>query len=112
RDRLPRRRDDVRPARRALGRHRGGAVRARAATRRPAPPPAPPHTRDTPPRPGTSPGHVALFFACAKTGVILLPLSWRLAAPELRFQLEDAEPALFLCEPEQADLAARSEERR
>ena len=29
---------------------------------------------------GNSPEHVALFFACAKAGVILLPLSWRLAA--------------------------------
>ena len=49
---------------------------------------------------------MALFFACAKTGVILLPLSWRLTAPELRYQLDDAEPALFLSEPEQAELAA------
>ena len=54
---------------------------------------------------GNSPEHVALFFACAKAGVILLPLSWRLAPAELRYQLEDAEPALFLAEPEQAALA-------
>jgi fatty-acyl-CoA synthase len=55
---------------------------------------------------GNSPEHVALFFACAKTGVILLPLSWRLAAVELRYQLDDAEPALFLAEPQQTELAA------
>ncbi|MGE5690159.1 MAG: acyl-CoA synthetase [Pseudomonadota bacterium] len=54
---------------------------------------------------GNSPEHVALFFACAKLGAILLPLSWRLSAPELRYQLDDAEPALFLAEPEQAALA-------
>jgi fatty-acyl-CoA synthase len=55
---------------------------------------------------GNSPEHVALFFACAKAGLILLPLSRRLSAPELRFQLDDAEPALLLAEPEQAELAA------
>ena len=54
---------------------------------------------------GNSPEHVALFFACAKLGAILLPLSWRLSAPELRYQLDDAEPALVLAEPEQAALA-------
>ena len=54
---------------------------------------------------GNSPEHVALFFACAKAGLILLPLSWRLSAGELRYQLDDAEPALFLAEPEQHALA-------
>jgi fatty-acyl-CoA synthase len=55
---------------------------------------------------GNSPEHVAIFFACAKSGLILTPLSWRLAAPELAYQLEDAEPALFLVEDEYSDLAA------
>jgi fatty-acyl-CoA synthase len=55
---------------------------------------------------GNSPEHVAVFFACAKLGLILLPLSWRLSAPELVYQLDDAEPALFLVEDEQAALAA------
>jgi len=32
---------------------------------------------------GNSPEHVAVFFACAKAGLILAPLSWRLAAAEL-----------------------------
>jgi fatty-acyl-CoA synthase len=54
---------------------------------------------------GNSPEHVAVFFACAKTGLILAPLSWRLAAPELAYQLDDAEPALFLVEQEQSALA-------
>jgi fatty-acyl-CoA synthase len=55
---------------------------------------------------GNSPEHVAVFFACAKAGLILAPLSWRLAAPELAYQLDDAEPALFLVEDEHAELAA------
>jgi fatty-acyl-CoA synthase len=55
---------------------------------------------------GNTPEHVAIFFACAKLGLILAPLSWRLAAPELAYQLADAEPAVFLAEDEYADLAA------
>jgi fatty-acyl-CoA synthase len=54
---------------------------------------------------GNSPEHVAVFFACAKLGLVLLPLSWRLTAPELAYQLGDAEPALFLVEDARADLA-------
>jgi fatty-acyl-CoA synthase len=54
---------------------------------------------------GNSPEHVAVFFACAKAGLILTPLSWRLAAPELAYQLEDAEPALFLVEDGHLPLA-------
>jgi fatty-acyl-CoA synthase len=54
---------------------------------------------------GNSPEHVAVFFACAKAGLILTPLSWRLAAAELAYQLEDSEPALFLVEDEHAALA-------
>ncbi len=54
---------------------------------------------------GNTPEHVAIFFACARLGLILAPLSWRLSAPELAYQLEDSEPALFLAEPEYAELA-------
>jgi fatty-acyl-CoA synthase len=54
---------------------------------------------------GNSPEHVAVFFACAKSGLILVPLSWRLAAAELEYQLADADPAVFLVEEEHAELA-------
>jgi fatty-acyl-CoA synthase len=54
---------------------------------------------------GNSPEHVIVFFACAKAGFMLLPLNWRLAAAELRFQLEDAEPSAFFAEDEHASLA-------
>jgi fatty-acyl-CoA synthase len=47
---------------------------------------------------GNSPEHVMVFFACARLGLILLPLSWRLSPAELRYQLDDAEPALSLVE--------------
>jgi fatty-acyl-CoA synthase len=47
---------------------------------------------------GSSPEHVEVFFACAKAGLVLLPLNWRLARPELEYQLDDAEPKLLLVE--------------
>jgi fatty-acyl-CoA synthase len=55
---------------------------------------------------GNSPEHVAVFFACAKAGFALAPLSWRLTAPELAYQLEDADAALFLVEDDYVELAA------
>jgi fatty-acyl-CoA synthase len=36
---------------------------------------------------------------------MLVPLNWRLAAPELRYQLEDSEPSVFFVEDERAELA-------
>ncbi len=54
---------------------------------------------------GNSPDHVAVFFACAKAGFVLVPISWRLAPAEVAYQLEDSEPSIFLVEDEQADLA-------
>jgi fatty-acyl-CoA synthase len=53
-----------------------------------------------------SPEHVAVFFACAKLGLVLLPLNWRLAPPELAYQLEHAEPSLLLAEREHERTAA------
>ena len=58
---------------------------------------------------GNSPDHVAILFGCAKAGLILLPLSWRLTAPELRYQLDDAEPALFIVEEPYEELAASTD---
>jgi fatty-acyl-CoA synthase len=55
---------------------------------------------------GNTPEHVMVLFACARLGLILLPLSWRLAAPELAYQLDDAEPSLVLVEDAYAELAA------
>jgi fatty-acyl-CoA synthase len=49
---------------------------------------------------GNSPEHVALFFACAKRGAILHPISWRLAPAEIAFQLDDAGSNRFVVEDE------------
>ena len=56
---------------------------------------------------GNSAEHVVLFFACARAGLVLVPLSWRLTAPELAAQLADAQPALF-CVEEEFDVTARA----
>jgi fatty-acyl-CoA synthase len=56
---------------------------------------------------GNSAEHVVLFFACARAGLVLVPLSWRLTAPELAAQLSDARPALF-CVEEEFDVIARA----
>ncbi|XTR51996.1 class I adenylate-forming enzyme family protein [Pseudarthrobacter sp. So.54] len=55
---------------------------------------------------GNSSDHVVVFFACAKAGLVLVPLSWRLAAQELAAQLELADPQLLLVEDELDSLAA------
>jgi fatty-acyl-CoA synthase len=52
-----------------------------------------------------SPEHVEAFFACAKAGLMMMPLNWRLSPVELAYQVDDAEPVLLLAEDEYEDLA-------
>jgi fatty-acyl-CoA synthase len=54
---------------------------------------------------GNTAEHVAVFYACAKAGACLHPISWRLAPAEVAFQLDDAEPAVLLVQDEQRPLA-------
>ena len=54
---------------------------------------------------GNSPEHVEVFFACAKAGLVLVPLSWRLSPAELAYQLDDCEPAVLFVEDDYAELA-------
>jgi fatty-acyl-CoA synthase len=56
----------------------------------------------------TSPDHVATFFAWARLGVALQPISWRLASAEVAYQLEDAEPSLLLASDDYAELARKA----
>jgi fatty-acyl-CoA synthase len=56
---------------------------------------------------GNSAEHVVLFFACARAGLVLVPLSWRLTAAELAAQLADAQPAMF-CVEEEFEVTARA----
>ncbi|GAB3972456.1 long-chain fatty acid--CoA ligase [Actinoallomurus acanthiterrae] len=48
------------------------------------------------------PEHAELFFACAKAGLILVPLNVRLTVPELAYQVGDAEPAILFAAPGRA----------
>lgn len=52
-----------------------------------------------------SPEHVALLFACARLGLALQPLNWRLTPGEVRDQLDDSGPALLVVAPEHDGLA-------
>ncbi|HMC08059.1 MAG TPA: AMP-binding protein [Actinomycetota bacterium] len=54
---------------------------------------------------GNSAEHVEVLFACAKAGLILVPLSPRLAPAEVAYQIDDAAPALLLVAPEHAGTA-------
>lgn len=48
------------------------------------------------------PNHPALIetlLACLRLGVIFIPLNWRLTAPELDYQLDNAEVTLLLIDP-------------
>ncbi|MBH0131492.1 class I adenylate-forming enzyme family protein [Salinibacterium sp. NK8237] len=60
---------------------------------------------------GNSSDHVVVFFACAKAGLVLVPLSWRLSPREIAQQLEQADPALLLVEDEFATLATLATDR-
>lgn len=53
-----------------------------------------------------SPDLVALLFACARTGAVLVPLNWRLAVPELAYALADSGCELLVFEPRFAESAA------
>ncbi|MCK9511135.1 MAG: AMP-binding protein [Pigmentiphaga sp.] len=54
----------------------------------------------------------ALWFGCAKAGLILVPLNWRLAVPELDTVLDDALPAALIHGEEFTDTAALLAARR
>lgn len=49
--------------------------------------------------------YVTLFFACARAGLVMTPLNWRLAAPELAYQLDHAAPALLVVSERRIPLA-------
>jgi long-chain acyl-CoA synthetase len=44
----------------------------------------------------SAPEVIELLFAASKIGAVAVPLNWRLAAPELRAILEDAEPPVLI----------------
>ncbi|MEM9802390.1 MAG: long-chain-fatty-acid--CoA ligase [Planctomycetota bacterium] len=53
-----------------------------------------------------TPAFLAWTFGCAGVGAILVPLNWRLAAPEVAAVLADAEPTLLIAHPSFRSLLA------
>ncbi len=53
-----------------------------------------------------TPEELALVFACAATGCVLVPLNWRLAAAEIDAVLADCTPAVLVVEDSCTPLAA------
>lgn len=49
--------------------------------------------------------YIILFSAALKTGWILVPLNYRLSAPEIQYQLDLSEPSLFIIAENFADIA-------
>ncbi|HET8790317.1 MAG TPA: malonyl-CoA synthase [Modicisalibacter sp.] len=54
-----------------------------------------------------SPEAILLYLACLQMGGVYLPLNTGYTAQEIGYFLSDAEPALFVCRPENADVAQR-----
>jgi acyl-CoA synthetase (AMP-forming)/AMP-acid ligase II len=52
-----------------------------------------------------------IFFACAKTGAVLVPVNWRLTAAEVDHILADSQAELVFAEREYMDVAERSRAR-
>ncbi|RTR06929.1 malonate--CoA ligase [Halomonas nitroreducens] len=54
-----------------------------------------------------SPETVLLYLACLRIGGVYLPLNTGYTGEEIRYFLGDAEPALFVCRPQDLDTARR-----
>ncbi|AVO50181.1 o-succinylbenzoate--CoA ligase [Melaminivora suipulveris] len=52
-----------------------------------------------------SPQFMEVVFAVAKLGAVLVPINFRLAAPEVRYILDDSAPAVLLVSPQVAAVA-------
>ncbi len=51
--------------------------------------------------------YFTLFFAAARVGAALVPIGWRLAAPEMKYILKDAEAEAIVAAPEFVQLAEK-----
>lgn len=51
------------------------------------------------------PEYVTLFFACARAGLVMTPLNWRLTAPELAYQIDHSGAQVLLASDARMDAA-------
>lgn len=49
--------------------------------------------------------YFTLFAAASRAGMVIAPIGWRLAAPEVAYVLKDTKAPLLICEPGFADVA-------
>jgi len=54
--------------------------------------------------------YFALFAAASRAGMVIAPVGWRLAAPEVAYVLKDTQAPLLICEPEFAETAKKAAE--
>lgn len=47
-----------------------------------------------------SSAYFAMFVACSRAGMVIAPIGWRLAAPEIAYVLTDTQAPLLICDPE------------
>ena len=55
------------------------------------------------------PEFIEVYFACAKTGFIFVPLNFRLAPAELAYQIDDSSPNLLFFDRSLSDIVKKSE---
>jgi len=61
---------------------------------------------------GNRPVTYEVLLACLHTGLVAVPVSWRLTAPELAYLLTDSGAAAVLAEPSTAGRVAAAEEKK
>ncbi len=54
--------------------------------------------------------YFTLFAAATRAGLVIAPIGWRLAAPEVAYVLKDTQAPLLVCEPEFAGTAQQAAE--
>ena len=54
--------------------------------------------------------YFTLFAAASRAGMVIAPIGWRLAAPEVAYVLKDTRAPLLICEPEFAETAKKAAE--
>lgn len=52
--------------------------------------------------------YFTLFAAASRVGLVIAPIGWRLAAPEVAYVLKDTQAPLLICEPEFAETARKA----
>jgi acyl-CoA synthetase (AMP-forming)/AMP-acid ligase II len=52
-----------------------------------------------------------VLFGAIRAGVVIVPINWRLAAPEVAYQLQDSAARLLLCDPDLEETARNALER-